>query len=108
MQIVNLKSVLFDWKEKYESDGSNEVFPIGIDPDLEYKLKTASEKIYRLLGCAGVARVDFRVKNGEPYFLEVNTFPGATQASFIPKMWQKTGRSMAEFIDVLVRTASSN
>lgn len=108
MQIVNLKSVLFDWKEKYESDGSNEVFPLNMDPDLEHKLRTASEKIYRLLGCSGVARVDFRVQNGELYFLEVNTFPGATQASFIPKMWQKTGRSMGDFIKLLLDTAYKN
>jgi D-alanine-D-alanine ligase len=107
MQIVNLKSVLFDWKEKYESDGSNEVFPLQLNPELENKLRGASEKIYRLLGCSGVARVDFRVRNGELYFLEVNTFPGATKASFIPKMWQKTGRTMAEFINMLIATVQN-
>ena len=52
MQIVNLKSVLFDWKEKYESDGSNEVFPLDMDKDLEKKLSVASKKIYQLLGCS--------------------------------------------------------
>lgn len=105
MQIVNLKSVLFDWKEKYESDGSNEVFPLALDPILEEKLRTASVKIYQLLGCQGVARIDYRVRDGELYFLEVNTFPGATKASFIPKMWQKTGRDMGAFITMLIETA---
>lgn len=105
MQIVNLKSVLFDWKEKYESDGSNEVFPLALDPALEEKLRTASAKIYQLLGCRGLARIDYRVRNGELYFLEVNTFPGATKASFIPKMWQKTGKSMGEFIEMLIETS---
>ncbi|MBP6921006.1 ATP-grasp domain-containing protein [Candidatus Gracilibacteria bacterium] len=105
MQIVNLKSVLFDWKEKYESDGSNEVFPLDLDPVLAEKLRSASIKIYQLLGCRGVARVDYRVRDGELYFLEVNTFPGATKASFIPKMWQKTGRSMGDFIEMLIMTA---
>lgn len=52
MQIVNLKSVLFDWKEKYESDGSNEVFPLDLDKNLEKKLSDASKKIYQLLGCS--------------------------------------------------------
>lgn len=105
MQIVNLKSVLFDWKEKYESDGSNEVFPLELDPHLEKSLREQSERIYRLLGCSGVARIDYRVRDGELYFLEVNTFPGATAASFIPKMWRKTGRSMADFITLLIETA---
>ena len=105
MQIVNLKSVVFDWKEKYESDGSNEVFPLDLDPVLAEKLQSASIKIYQLLGCRGVARVDYRVRDGELYFLEVNTFPGATKASFIPKMWQKTGRDMGAFITMLIETA---
>jgi D-alanine-D-alanine ligase len=105
MQIVNLKSILFDWKEKYESDGSNEVFPLDLDKNLEKRLSDASKKIYQMLGCSGVARIDYRVRGDEIFFLEVNTFPGATHASFIPKMWQKTGRSMGDFITLLVETA---
>ena len=103
MQIVNIKSVLFDWQEKYESDGSSEIFPPDLDPQLQDKLEHASLLIYRLLGCSGIARIDYRVRGGELYFLEVNTFPGMTTASFIPKMWRKTGRSMGELIEMLVR-----
>lgn len=108
MQIVNLKSVLFDWKEKYESDGSNEVFPLNLDKTLEQRLSDASRKIYQLLGCSGVARIDYRVRGDEIFFLEVNTFPGATGASFIPKMWRKSGRSMGDFITLLIETALKN
>lgn len=108
MQIVNLKSVLFDWKEKYESDGSNEVFPLDLDKNLEQRLADASRKIYTLLGCSGVARIDYRVRADEIFFLEVNTFPGATGASFIPKMWRKSGHSMGDFITMLIETALKN
>ena len=108
MQIVNLKSILFDWKEKYESDGSNEIFPTNMDKNLEQKLFDASRKIYTMLGCSGVARIDYRVRGDDIFFLEVNTFPGATSASFIPKMWQKSNRSMAEFITMLIETALKN
>jgi D-alanine-D-alanine ligase len=102
MQIINLKSVLFDWQEKYESDGSNEVFPINMDTKLEKDLTDISKKIYTLLGCRGLARIDFRVRGSDIYFLEVNTFPGITQASFIPKMWRKTGKKMRDLIHLLI------
>jgi len=105
MQIVNVKAAFFDWQEKYESDGSNEIFPDNIDPDLRERLTLASRVIYSSLNCRGVARIDYRVRDGELYFLEVNTFPGATKASFIPKMWQKTGRDMGAFITMLIDTA---
>lgn len=104
MQIVNVKAALFNWQEKYESDGSNEIFPDDMDPDLRKQLEQQSKKIYTALGCRGVARIDYRVRDGVPYFLEVNTFPGMTPASFIPKMWQKTGRTMGEFMEMYLQT----
>lgn len=106
MQIVNVKAELFDWQEKYESDGTNEIFP-DLDPALEGELQDISRKIYTQVGCSGVARIDYRVRGKEIFFLEVNTFPGATAASFIPKMWRKSGRTMGEFIEMLVETAKS-
>ena len=62
MQIVNVKAELFDWQEKYESDGTNEVFPENIAPELEKELKDISRSIYTQLGCSGVARIDYRVR----------------------------------------------
>lgn len=105
MQIVNLKSVLFNWQEKYESDGSNEVFPRDLEPRLQQRLEDISKRLYFLLGCSGVVRIDYRVRGEEIFFLEINTFPGATSSSFIPKMWRKTGRSMGNFIELLLQTA---
>ncbi len=62
MQITNLRSALFDWKEKYESDGSNEIFPQNMDGGLHNELIETSKRIYTMLGCRGVARVDYRVR----------------------------------------------
>lgn len=102
MQIVNVKAELFDWQEKYESDGTNEIFPENMDPELNNRLQNISKHIYTQLGCSGVARIDYRVRGNEIFFLEVNTFPGATAASFIPKMWRKSGKSMGDFINMLI------
>jgi D-alanine-D-alanine ligase len=106
MQIVNVKAAFFDWQEKYESDGSNEIFPDDMSSELRERLTLVSQTIYSSLNCRGLARIDYRVRGNEIFFLEVNTFPGATKASFIPKMWQKTGKSMGDFIEMLVKTAS--
>ena len=106
MQIVNVKAELFDWQEKYESDGTNEIFPENMDSELEKRLQDISKHIYTQLGCAGVARIDYRVRGNDIFFLEVNTFPGATTASFIPKMWQKSGKNMGQFIEMLIKTAN--
>ena len=105
MQIVNIKADLFDWQEKYESDGTNEIFPENMDTHLKKNLEDISRALYTKLGCSGLARIDYRVRGEEIFFLEVNTFPGVTSASFIPKMWRKTGRTMGEFIEMLVDTA---
>lgn len=105
MQIVNVHAELFDWQEKYESDGSNEIFPENIDPALEVRLWDISKRIYTQLGCRGVARMDYRVRGDEIFFLEVNTFPGATKSSFIPKMWKKSGKTTGEFIEMLIQSA---
>ncbi len=107
MQVVNLSAALFDWQEKYESDGSNEIFPEHITPERKQRLEDISRKIYTMLGCSGVVRIDYRVRGEEVFFLEVNTFPGATPASFIPKMWKKSGKNMGEFIDSLIETAKN-
>ena len=86
MQIVNIKAELFDWQEKYESDGSNEIFAEHLSEHLRTELSHIKKSIHSLV--VGVARIDYRVRGNEIFFLEVNTFP-ATTASFIPKMWQK-------------------
>lgn len=108
MQIVNVRAEVFDWQEKYESDGTNEIFPENMNPDFQKRLHDISKHIYTQLGCSGVARIDYRVRGNDIFFLEVNTFPGATTASFIPKMWRKSGKSMGDFIDMLISTAKSN
>lgn len=106
MQIVNLGSAIFDWQEKYESDGSNEIFPENIDPTLESRLKNISKTIYTMLGCRGVSRIDFIVSWEDIYFLEINTFPGVTTSSFIPKMWKKSGKNMSEFVELLIQSVA--
>jgi D-alanine-D-alanine ligase len=91
---------LFDYREKYETDGSNEVFA-EVPDTLRSRLENTSTLIASALECSGVVRIDWRYDGRDIYFLEVNTIPGFTAASFIPKMWKKAGKTEKEFIEML-------
>lgn len=55
-----------------------------------------------MLHCRGVVRIDYRYDGKDIYFLEVNTIPGFTNASLVPKMWKKIGKTEKEFIEMLL------
>ena len=59
--------------------------------------------MYDALGCAGVARVDFFLTEDGPVLNEVNTMPGFTEQSQVPKMFAAAGMSYAALLDLLVR-----
>ena len=59
--------------------------------------------MYDALGCAGVARVDFFLTEEGPVLNEVNTMPGFTEQSQVPRMFAAMGTSYAELVDLLVR-----
>ncbi len=61
--------------------------------------------MYDALGCAGVARVDFFLTDDGPVLNEVNTMPGFTAQSQVPKMFAAAGTSYADLLDLLVRDA---
>lgn len=100
IEIQSLKNTFFDYQEKYETDGSNEVFLEG-ELSLQKVLMDTSVAISQMLGCRGVVRIDFRYDGKDIYFLEVNTIPGFTAASLVPKMWRKAGKNEQEMLDML-------
>jgi D-alanine-D-alanine ligase len=100
IEILTLKGEFFDYEEKYETDGSNEVFT-NINPKLRDMLESQSSQIYDHLGCWCIVRIDWRYDGDDIYFLEVNTIPGFTSGSLVPKMWKKAGKSEEEFLEIL-------
>jgi D-alanine-D-alanine ligase len=61
--------------------------------------------MYEALGCAGVARIDFFLTEAGPVLNEVNTMPGMTEQSQVPKMFAAVGLSYPDLLDVLVQAA---
>jgi len=93
---------IFDHATKY--DGSADFRIPALLAERERKaLEEAAVAMYDALGCAGVARVDFFVTADGPVLNEVNTMPGFTEESQVPKMFAAAGTSYAELLDLLVR-----
>lgn len=92
----------FDYTSKY--DGSTqEITPARISTDLAQKISGYSRAIYRRLNCRGIARIDYIIEDETPYFLEINTVPGMTSESIVPKQVRAMGQTMPEILTLLVQ-----
>ncbi|MEG0500472.1 MAG: ATP-grasp domain-containing protein, partial [Rikenellaceae bacterium] len=74
----------FDFEAKYNG-ASREVTPAEISEEVRAKLEKFTLMVYRVLRCYGLVRVDYIVRDGEPYFIEINTVPGMSGASIVPQ-----------------------
>lgn len=94
----------YGYEEKYVSDDTR--YPFLEDGELSEKLKKTAVEAYNALKCRSVTRVDFRVSPiGRVYVLELNTSPGLTSHSLVPKAGMKTGLTFAEVCDKILSTA---
>jgi D-alanine-D-alanine ligase len=96
----------YDYECKYLPGMSQYVVPAEIDGRIAVQLQELGLKAFRALGCAGYARVDFRLSiDGKPYCLEVNTLPGMTSTSLVPKAAKAVGISFEDLIDIICKDA---
>ncbi|MCB2293152.1 D-alanine--D-alanine ligase [Clostridium algoriphilum] len=97
----------YDYEAKYNSEASKLLIPASLSDDKLQKVKEEAIRIYKILDCAGMARVDFLVdkETEDVYLNEVNTIPGFTKISMYPKMWQATGKTYVDLIDELIELA---
>jgi D-alanine-D-alanine ligase len=86
------KNEFFDVEAKYEAGMSDEITPARISDSLRADCETISTAIYKFLNCRGIVRIDYMVRDGRLYFLEVNTIPGMSAASIIPKQIDAMGK----------------
>lgn len=92
----------FDYEAKYVAGKTDEITPARISPELTQKIQQISSKIYDLCDCSGIVRVDYILKEGEFYFLEVNTTPGMTATSFVPQQIAAMGRTLGEVLGMII------
>lgn len=92
---------IFDTALKYDAAPDFTV-PARLDAAVRERLERCAVAVYEALGCAGVARVDFFVRGQEVVFNEVNTMPGMTEHSQVPRMFAAAGVSFAGLVSQLV------
>ena len=83
-EIVSKKE-FFDVEAKYEAGMADEITPARISESLRTDCETISTAIYKFLNCRGIVRIDYKIRDGHLYFIEVNTIPGMSIASIVPK-----------------------
>jgi D-alanine-D-alanine ligase len=102
-EIVIRKGDWYDYEAKYTEGGMELVVPART-PHLEEVRRLAVE-VFKLVGCAGMARVDFFVTEDGVLVNELNTIPGFTATSVYAKLWDASGVSYAELLDRLLGLA---
>ncbi len=96
----------YDYNAKYQNEGSKLYIPADITEEKSNEIKAIAKEAYMLLGCSGLARVDFFLKeNGDVLLNEVNTLPGFTDISMYPKLMEESGTPIDQLIDRLISLA---
>lgn len=93
----------FDFEAKYTKGKTDEITPARISPELTQKVQQLSSRIYDLCDCSGIVRIDYILKDGEFYFLEVNTTPGMTATSFVPQQIAAMNRNLGEILGLIIQ-----
>lgn len=86
----------FDYEAKYLGK-SQEIVPARISEEHTKKVQEIAKRIYGILRLRSIARIDFMLVNGEPYLIEVNTTPGFTDESIVPRMLRHEQKAIKDF-----------
>jgi len=84
VEIVSASGV-YDYKAKYTPGSTEYRFPAELPPEVEAQIQAHAAALFDACGCRDFARIDFLLDDQQPYFLEINTLPGLTATSLLPK-----------------------
>jgi D-alanine-D-alanine ligase len=103
---ITTQNEFFDFEAKYQGK-SIETTPAVLDEKMKSDLSAAAVKVYEMLNCRGVVRIDFiyDTVQQKPYMLEVNTVPGQSEASVIPQQVKAMGMNLTDFYTAVVEQA---
>lgn len=96
----------YDYQSKYTKGATDYLVPAALSTEVSAKINLIAEKTFKTLGCKGVARVDIMLDDQEnPYVLEVNTIPGMTATSLVPKAANAAGISFEDLCEKILLMA---
>jgi D-alanine-D-alanine ligase len=107
-EIISSKE-FFDYEAKYTPGVSHEVTPAEVESSIAALIADTARKIYDLLNCKGICRVDFILEehSGNLFFLEINTIPGQSENSIVPQQVRATGMTLPAFYGSLIEETLS-
>lgn len=102
---IHPKSTFFDYEAKYTIGKCEEIVPARLSEEVTKKIQDYSLKIFKLVGARGFVRFDLMVKDDKPYFFEMNTIPGLTPNSLLPKEAKAAGINYPDLLDKMIELA---
>jgi D-alanine-D-alanine ligase len=108
LPVIQIKSNndFFDYASKYNPKLVEEICPAVISDDLAKNLQEQSIKIHQIIGCRHLSRSDFIVSNKQIYFLEINTIPGMTKKSLLPKAIKAANLDFTDLLEEWIKDLS--
>jgi D-alanine-D-alanine ligase len=96
----------YSYAAKYTAGLTEYILPPQLDKEVYERAKATALSAHRALGCKGAARVDLRIDvHGSPHVLEVNTIPGMTETSLLPKIAKLAGFDFLQLIEEIIKEA---
>ncbi len=104
MTEIVTENEFFDYEAKYLGK-SEEITPARISDEIHQELEKVATQVYKTLNMSGISRAEYILVNNEPYFLEINTVPGLTDASLIPQQAKAAGINLEELFHNAIEMA---
>ena len=98
---IDTDNEFFDYDAKY-SGNAREITPARLSDKILENIKDQTKEIYEYLNCKGIVRVDYIVKNDIPYFLEINTVPGMSAESIVPKQVEYMNLNLSDLFTKVI------
>ncbi len=105
LEIIPPKGSWFNYQNKYRNTSKEIPFAPSVDKKLQTKIQKLALKIYRSFDIGTYCRIDFIVNNNVPYVLELNTIPGMTPGSLLPKQAKAARISFNQLMEILIKSA---
>ena len=103
------KNAFFDYEAKYTAGMSDEITPAPISEEWAKMLAHDAVEAYKACRCRGIVRIDFIItEEGKAYLIEVNSIPGMSSGSIVPKQARTAGISLGELYDLVISDTKSN
>ncbi len=103
--------LFYDYECKYTAGMTDYIMPAEISQEKYKQILDLAQRCHKVVGCSGISRIDFILNNkdggdNEFYLLEVNTHPGFTATSLVPKIAKHVGISFEEIVEFLVKNST--